>query len=308
MKLLVILRFLVLLTLVLQQVKSQRLVVNTTCLELAKPSNQQLRLSCGDPDQYHCLLDESNTREFEFCSDWKWIPEGDCAYFNSFGKGNIDRIECRTLENMICSQKQYPSYENTKYTACYVKENTETDRPMKTTRSSRTIPYETVENSTGNTLSSTSTSSDNIPVSYWRMIIACILGVLVPILTICGVYFVLNFSKCLHHSREQKDGLPDEERPMENHALLINTSDVETGNAVRGTEEANNTVPNTREENSKDEEHVGHESVELLDSTPERLQREVTPEIDDESEEVFDATIESLTREIPPDIYSVEAA
>ena len=38
---------------------------------------------------------------------------------------------------------------------------------------------------------------------------------------------------------------------MENHALLINTSDVETGNAVRGTEEANNTVPNTREENSK---------------------------------------------------------
>lgn len=81
-KLLVILRFLVLLTLVLQQVKSQRLVVNTTCLELAKPSNQQLRLSCGDPDQYHCLLDESNTREFEFCSDWKWIPEGNHVFIS----------------------------------------------------------------------------------------------------------------------------------------------------------------------------------------------------------------------------------
>ena len=38
---------------------------------------------------------------------------------------------------------------------------------------------------------------------------------------------------------------------MENDALLINTSDVEIGNAVRGTEDAKNTVPNTREENSK---------------------------------------------------------
>lgn len=38
---------------------------------------------------------------------------------------------------------------------------------------------------------------------------------------------------------------------MENDALLINTSEVETGNAVRGPEDAKNTVPNTREENSK---------------------------------------------------------
>ena len=50
---------------------------------------------------------------------------------------------------------------------------------------------------------------------------------------------------------DQKDGLTDEERPMENDALLINTSDVEIGNDVRGTEDAKNTVPNTREENSK---------------------------------------------------------
>ena len=41
---------------------------------------------------------------------------GDCAYmyFNSFGQGNIDRIECKPLENKKCSPKQYPSYENTK--------------------------------------------------------------------------------------------------------------------------------------------------------------------------------------------------
>lgn len=45
--------------------------------------------------------------------------------------------------------------------------------------------------------------------------------------------------------------ITDEERPMENDALSINTSDVEAGNAVRGTEDANNTVLYTREENSK---------------------------------------------------------
>ena len=45
--------------------------------------------------------------------------------------------------------------------------------------------------------------------------------------------------------------ITDEERPMENDALLINTSDVETGNAVRGTEDAKYTVLYTREENSK---------------------------------------------------------
>lgn len=53
-----------------------RPVVNTTCLELAKPSNQQLRLSCSNPSYYHCLLDESYTQEYEACRDWKWIPGG----------------------------------------------------------------------------------------------------------------------------------------------------------------------------------------------------------------------------------------
>lgn len=52
-----------------------RLVVNTTCLKLAKPSNQQLRLSCRQYD-YHCLLDETFTKEFEVCREWRWIFEG----------------------------------------------------------------------------------------------------------------------------------------------------------------------------------------------------------------------------------------
>uniref|UniRef100_A0A8W8KFF3 Uncharacterized protein n=1 Tax=Magallana gigas TaxID=29159 RepID=A0A8W8KFF3_MAGGI len=51
-----------------------RLLVETTCLELAKPSNKQLRLSCSNPNDYHCLLDESYTQEYEACREWKWIP------------------------------------------------------------------------------------------------------------------------------------------------------------------------------------------------------------------------------------------
>lgn len=52
-----------------------RLVINTTCLELVKPSNQQFRLICSQYD-YHCLLDETFTKEFEACREWKWIPGG----------------------------------------------------------------------------------------------------------------------------------------------------------------------------------------------------------------------------------------
>ena len=75
-----------LMTLVHQPVNSQRLVVNTTCLKLAKSSNQQLRLSCDNPDNYHCLIDGSNTREYEVCRVWKWISKGnsqqDLIFFN----------------------------------------------------------------------------------------------------------------------------------------------------------------------------------------------------------------------------------
>lgn len=57
------------------KVKMKRLVVNTTCMELAKPSNQQYRLTCRQLD-YHCLLDDTYTQEIEVCREWKWIPEG----------------------------------------------------------------------------------------------------------------------------------------------------------------------------------------------------------------------------------------
>lgn len=100
----------------------KRLVVNTTCLELAKPSNQQLRLICSQND-YHCLLDETFTKEFEVCREWKWIPGGSCAYINTYAEGNIDGRPCRNSENLICPNAQYSSSENSKYPICYIKKN-----------------------------------------------------------------------------------------------------------------------------------------------------------------------------------------
>nr|XP_034299169.1 uncharacterized protein LOC105333182 isoform X3 [Crassostrea gigas] len=110
-----------------------RLVVNTTCLKLAKPSNQQLRLSCRQYD-YHCLLDETFTKEFEVCREWRWIFEGKCAYFNTYGRGNIDERNCIPKNNLTCSQGtvQFSSATNTKYTACYAKKEISTSLPSTT--------------------------------------------------------------------------------------------------------------------------------------------------------------------------------
>lgn len=108
---------------VIQNVHSQlRLVVNTTCLELAKPSNQQYRLTCSEYD-YHCLLDETFTKEFEVCREWKWIPGGNCAYFNTYGSGNVDERQCESGINLDCSESkhQFESNKNTQFTACYTK-------------------------------------------------------------------------------------------------------------------------------------------------------------------------------------------
>nr|XP_034299168.1 uncharacterized protein LOC105333182 isoform X2 [Crassostrea gigas] len=111
-----------------------RLLVKTTCLELAKPSNQQLRLSCSNPNDYHCLLDESYTQEYEACRDWKWIPTGKCAFFNTYGEGNVDERNCIPKNNLTCSHGtvQFSSATNTKYTACYDKKYMSTSLPVTT--------------------------------------------------------------------------------------------------------------------------------------------------------------------------------
>lgn len=110
------------------KVQMKRQVVNTTCLRLAKPSSQQLRLTCSQYN-YHCLLDETLTKEFEVCREWKWIPKGQCAYFNTYGEGNIDGRHCVNSANLVCPTRQYSSAQTTKYTACYVKKTTSTIEP-----------------------------------------------------------------------------------------------------------------------------------------------------------------------------------
>nr|XP_019920098.2 uncharacterized protein LOC105321429 isoform X7 [Crassostrea gigas] len=113
---------------VIQNVQTQsRLVVNTTCLELAKPSNEQYQLICSHHD-YHCLLDESYTQEFEVCREWKWIPGGKCAYFNTYGSGNVDERQCNPGISLTCSEhnRQFESNKNIQFTACYAKRDSST--------------------------------------------------------------------------------------------------------------------------------------------------------------------------------------
>lgn len=61
---------------VLNKVHLYRKLVNTTCLQLAKLSKQQFRLSCNETGAYHCLLNGNSTYEYEICKTWKWIPGG----------------------------------------------------------------------------------------------------------------------------------------------------------------------------------------------------------------------------------------
>ncbi|XP_062606032.1 uncharacterized protein LOC134267816 isoform X2 [Saccostrea cucullata] len=99
-----------------------RLVVNTMCLEM----NNQDRLSCGSNGDYHCLLDEHYSDEYEVCRGWKWIPTGKCAYFNTYGRGNVDERDCNFAPGLTCPSGQYKSTDSTHYSACYVKKETTT--------------------------------------------------------------------------------------------------------------------------------------------------------------------------------------
>eukprot|EP00105_Crassostrea_gigas_P037264 XP_019921412.1 PREDICTED: uncharacterized protein LOC105325036 isoform X5 [Crassostrea gigas] len=112
-----------LLFVVFNKVHLYRQLMNTTCLELAKPSNKHLRLSCNDTSMYHCLLNGNSTNEFEICKKWKWIPEGNCAYLNEYGR-NIDARRCLSSAELACPKTLYRSEETIKYAACYVKKNT----------------------------------------------------------------------------------------------------------------------------------------------------------------------------------------
>ncbi|XP_062590037.1 uncharacterized protein LOC134251651 [Saccostrea cucullata] len=99
-----------------------REVKGTTCQEIAKQPNYQTGLPCTGKDvKYHCLLNEDNTKEYEVCREWKWIPKGKCAFFNTYGSGNVDERDCESTSDLPCAVKEYNSADNTQYAACYVK-------------------------------------------------------------------------------------------------------------------------------------------------------------------------------------------
>nr|XP_034299166.1 uncharacterized protein LOC117680747 isoform X2 [Crassostrea gigas] len=159
-----------------------RLLVETTCLELAKPSNKQLRLSCSNPNDYHCLLDESYTQEYEACREWKWIPGGKCAFFDTYGEGNVDERNCIPKNNLTCSQGtvQFLSATNTKYTACYVKKYMSTSLPV-TTRHALLI------------------------------ILPNILGIIAPLVSLYVIYFILSKKTYPIESQESSDKVRNED-------------------------------------------------------------------------------------------------
>ncbi|XP_056007310.1 multiple epidermal growth factor-like domains protein 10 isoform X2 [Ostrea edulis] len=92
--------------------------VNTRCFEIKVES----RLNCNNESLfYHCLLDENYTKEYEVCREWKWISEGKCAYFNPYGRGNVDERNCAGNSTKKCATEVYRSDLNMQYDACYVK-------------------------------------------------------------------------------------------------------------------------------------------------------------------------------------------
>lgn len=82
--------------------------------------------SCMVMNIYRCLvLVRIEVREFNVFSVclnkavqwWFFIffTKGKCAYFNSYGNGNVDERECKPGINLICSRsnRQFESYKNT---------------------------------------------------------------------------------------------------------------------------------------------------------------------------------------------------
>ncbi|XP_061189594.1 uncharacterized protein LOC133197529 [Saccostrea echinata] len=132
-----------------------RKVQDTTCLEIVKLPNYQNRLTCTDQnEQYHCLLNGNYTTEYEVCREWKWIPKGKCAYFNTYGSGNVDERDCDSTSGLTCAPSEYNSADNARYAACYVK------KEMTTMSILQTSTRQNVSTSDGgNSTSSNSTGS-----------------------------------------------------------------------------------------------------------------------------------------------------
>lgn len=172
---------------VFNQVNLYRQLKNTTCLELAKSSNQHVRLSCNDSSTYHCLLNGDSTKEFEICKTWKWIPKGNCAYLNAYG-WNIDARSCSSSADLACPKMLYRSEDTIKYAACYVQKNTDSTASPSPTASNVTSS----DGNGGNASSSRISETKGNDMHYWHAL-TTILGIVVPPVSIAVIYFILKY-------------------------------------------------------------------------------------------------------------------
>lgn len=193
-------------------VKSKRLVINTTCLELSDPSNQKFRLSCMNSSDYHCLLDSDSINEYEVCRKWKWISADKCAYFNTYKEGNIDGRPCINSTDFVCPKDLHSSKDNTKYPACYVKITTSTIAPKISSHevaseSSTNVLKEVSPDGMNSTASPISDPTDK-QSEIARMTSAVVFGVIIPVLLIAAIFFICRKrekSVALRHKMERTD-------------------------------------------------------------------------------------------------------
>lgn len=184
----------------------KRQVVNTTCLRLAKPSSQQFRLTCSQYN-YHCLLDETLTKEFEVCREWKWIPKGQCAYFNTYGEGNIDGRHCVNSANLVCPTQQYSSAQTTKYTACYVKKITSTIEPR--SRILHVTSTETFDGGISTNWPKSEINDKQLKKTIWPLPIAFAIVLTVILFAVVSFYF--GGLKCYQQLRKVKSNAKKDE-------------------------------------------------------------------------------------------------
>ncbi|XP_065936155.1 uncharacterized protein [Magallana gigas] len=167
-----------------------RQVRNTTCLELARPSNQQFRLSCNNIGTYHCLLDQNYTNEFEICKMWKWIPKGKCAYYSMYSGDNIDERNCTSSSHFVCPEQKYRSENTTNYSACYIRNNPTTVQPL-TSLSPVSSNWTASDGNGGNASSSRTSENAEKHIEIKSHPLPSILGIIVPVVSIAVICFIL---------------------------------------------------------------------------------------------------------------------
>ncbi|XP_062608928.1 uncharacterized protein LOC134270694 isoform X2 [Saccostrea cucullata] len=193
---------------------------DTTCHEIIKQPNYQSRLPCTGKDvRYHCLLDGDSTKEYEVCREWKWIPKDKCAYFNTYGSGNVDERDCESTPDLPCAVKEYNSADNTQYAACYVKKEMTTVPILET----RVVNSSNGENSSLGQTPPTNSIQDK--QSHPGSALGIAFGVLIPlILAVALAVLLIKRGNILEHCRKDSKGnippLENESYPTEEDKLL----------------------------------------------------------------------------------------